>query len=69
MDVLQEIVPDGTRVKVHNSWIGIIQGNDLDNTDEFKNLNYYVVPDRKSFDDEYMCLREDFEIIKKYGGI
>lgn len=64
IDITEYLVPNGTKVKIHNDWIGIIAGNDEEDTNEFENINYYVVPEGKTFDDEYMCSRSDFEIIE-----
>lgn len=72
----KNIVPNGTKVKFKdfegNYIIGIIDDNDADNTEYFRDLNYYVYPigNKEEFLDYYgssyiMLLRKDFKIIKE----
>lgn len=56
----------GTLVRV-GELIGVIGGNDLDNCDLvddcYISLNYYVVPLGSRFDEEYMVLYTELELI------
>lgn len=72
----KRIVPNGTKVKFKdfedNYIIGIIDDNDADNTEYYRDLNYYVYPieNKEEFLENYgspyaMLLRKDFKIIKE----
>lgn len=63
IDIEKYLISNNTRVLVHRNWIGTIQGNDQENSEEFENINYHVVPEGKTFDDEYMCPTDEFEIL------
>ena len=59
------VLENGTKVKIKGLNIkGTIGGNDLENSeDDLSNLNYYVIPIGKSFDDEIMVHKDDIEAI------
>lgn len=59
------ILENGTKVKIKSCGTeGTIGGNDLeDSEDDLSNLNYYVIPTGKSFDDEIMTHKDDIEIL------
>ena len=73
MDNEENLVPRGTKVVYRDVWtdrerIGIIDGNDLETTEEDEEVNYYIIPleyiDEEEPSTYYeMLLREDFEII------
>lgn len=64
IDIENYIVPNDTKVLMSGNRLGTIQGNDEEITDEFENINYYVVPNGKTFDEEEMFLVDEFEIIE-----
>ena len=72
MDNEEHLVPRGTKVIYRDAWtdrekIGIVDGNDLETTEEDEEVNYYIIP-LEHIDEEEpstyyeMLLREDFEI-------
>ena len=70
VDIEDYLVPNGTKVIFADGKIGIIDGNDNEDTDEFDNVNYYVCPieftSMRYWSDYYvMLLRSEFEIIKE----
>ena len=70
-------VPNGTKVKFKgydgNKYItGVIDSNDEENTEYYRDLNYYIYPieNKNEFLDYYgspyiMLLRKDFKVIKE----
>ena len=61
-------IPNGTKVKFADGRIGIVDGNDSENTEEFKDINYYICPieftNKKYWSNHYiMLLRSEFEIM------
>ena len=70
VDIEEYIVPNGIKVRFADGKIGIIDGNDNEDTDEFDDINYYVCPieftSMRYWSDYYvMLLRSEFEIIKE----
>lgn len=67
MNRITNIIPDNTTVKilVNGTYIyGTVQGNDEENSEEnLENLNYYVVPTGKIFNDEIMVLWSEIELV------
>lgn len=68
VDIEEYLVPNGTKVKFADGRIGIVDGNDNEDTDEFNDINYYVCPieftSLRYWSDHYvMLLRSEFEII------
>lgn len=68
VDAEEVLVPIGTRVILEDGRTGVIDGNDFDDTEEYKNINYYFCEDKythKEFwsDNYEMILREEFELI------
>jgi len=68
IDIDEHLIPNGTKVKFYDSRIGIVDGNDEVDTDEFENINYYICPmeftHKKTWSDDYIILlASDFEII------
>ena len=73
----KKIIPNGTKVKFkglkdNKFIIGIIDGNDEENTEYYQDLNYYIYPieNKEEFLNYYgspyiMLLRKDFKIIKE----
>ena len=66
IDIEEYLVPNGTMVEYHKT-IGIIDGNDAETTDEFKDINYFVCPiehtESENWSNYYlMLLRDDFEV-------
>lgn len=74
MDHEENLVPRGTKVIYRDTWtdgekIGIVDGNDLETTEEDEEVNYYIIPleyiDEEEPSTYYeMLLREDFKICK-----
>ena len=44
IDIQSYLLPNGTKIRLADATIGIIDGNDAETTDEYKNINYYVCP-------------------------
>ena len=44
IDIKNHLLPRGTKVKLLDGTIGIIDGNDAETTEEYENINYYVCP-------------------------
>lgn len=70
VDIDNYLVPDGTKVKLPDGRIGIVDGNDEEVTEEFENINYFVCPieytDEEYWSDYYLfLLREEFEIVEE----
>ena len=68
VDIEEYVVPNGTKVKFADGRIGIVDGNDNEDTEEFDDINYYVCPieftSLRYWSDYYvMLLRSEFEII------
>lgn len=71
IDIEEYLVPEGTKVKMIEGGIGIVDGNDsetCDVDDVFDNINYYICPIEYIHEDVWsnyyiMLQREDFEII------
>lgn len=59
------ILENNTKVMIKSLGVeGIIGDNDLENSeDDLYNLNYYVIPTGKTFDDEIMVHKDDVEVI------
>ena len=55
------IIENGTKVKILSSGlIGTVQGTDFENSEEdLSDLNYYIVPEGKTFNDELMVHKDD----------
>lgn len=69
VDIEEYLVSNGTKVKFADGRIGIVDGNDNEDTEEFDDINYYVCPieftSEKYWSNHYvMLLREDFEIVE-----
>ena len=69
VNIEEYLIPNGTKVKFADEKIGIVDGNDKEETEEFKDINYYVCPieftNEESWSNHYvMLLRNEFEIIK-----
>lgn len=69
VDIEEYLIPNGTKVKFADGRIGIIDGNDNENSEEFDDINYYVCPieftNMRYWSDYYvMLLRSDFEIVE-----
>jgi|GEM_PF-4176745 len=68
VDIDEHLIPNGTKVKFHDSRVGIVDGNDEANTGEFEDINYYICPmefaDMEVWSDHYVMLpASDLEII------
>lgn len=68
VDIEKYIIPNGTKVKVSDDWIGIVDGNDAVDTDNFQDINYYVCPieffHEEIWSNHYkMVLRKDISVI------
>ena len=68
VDIEEYMVANGTKVKFADGRIGIVDGNDNEETDEFEDINYYVCPieftNEECWSNHYVMLRmEDFEIV------
>lgn len=68
VDINEYLVPRGTKVKVNNDWVGIVDGCDEEDTNEFESINYWVCPieftNEKVWTHYYAwLLRSEFEII------
>lgn len=62
------LVKRGTKVKFGSYRVGIVDGNDIETTEDFENINYFVCPIeytyKKFWSDDYIpLLRNEFEII------
>ena len=61
------ILEDGLRVKITNQdpvIYGTIAGNDSDNSEEdLSNLNYYIIPDGKTWNEEIQELWSNIEVV------
>ena len=44
IDIENHLLQRGTKVKLLDGTIGIIDGNDAETTEEYENINYYVCP-------------------------
>jgi len=69
VDIDKHLIPNGTKVKFHDSRTGIIDGNDEAHSDEFENINYYICPveftHMEVWSDHYIMLpAHEFEIIE-----
>ena len=69
VDVEKSLVPNGTKVKFADGKIGIVDGNDEEETEDFEDINYYVCPieftNEEYWSNHYvMLLRNEFEIVK-----
>ena len=69
-DINDYLVPDGTKVKLADGRIGIVDGNDEEVSEDFKNINYFICPieytDEEYWSDYYLfLLREEFEIVEE----
>jgi hypothetical protein len=69
VDIEEYLVPNGTKVKFANGRIGVVDGNDNEDTEEYENINYCVCPIEfthlENWSDHYVwLLREEFEIIE-----
>lgn len=67
---MQKLLPNGTKVWMPHGWIGIINGNNSEDTEEFENINYYCYPIKEYPDwdkgSPYLMLREqDLIVIKE----
>lgn len=67
---MKNLIKDGTTVMYHENSLGIIDGNDKEDTDEFENVNYYVCPiectNKKYWANDYVMLRRsEFIIIEE----
>ena len=63
------LVPNGTKVVMHDGKIGIVDGNDVENSEEFEDINYFICPleytHKEVWSNDYVfLLREDFEFCK-----
>lgn len=70
VDIEDYLIPNGTKVKFTDGRIGIVDGNDNEDTDEFDDINYYVCPIEfttlRYWSDYYvMLLRSEFEIVEE----
>ena len=70
VDIKEYLVPNGTKVKLWDGRICVIDGNDEEVSEEFDDINYYVCPiefaNEKSWSDHYIVLlREEFEIVEE----
>lgn len=74
VDIEDYLIPRGTKVRVRTDendegWIGVVDWNDEETSDEFENINYCVCPIEythlEHWSDHYVWLRrEDFEIVE-----
>lgn len=63
----EDIIKDGTKV-LTNGFIAIIRGNDSEECEvtengEYIDVNYYVIPLGKTFNEEHMSLDDEFYIL------
>ena len=70
VDIEEYLVPNGTKVKFADGKIGIVDGNDNEESDEFGDVNYYVCPieftNEKYWSNHYiMLLRNEFEVVNE----
>lgn len=68
IDIDNYLIPNGTKVLVNDNWVGIVDGNDEVDTEEIRDINYYVCPieftGEKGWSDYYsMELRQDLKVI------
>lgn len=67
----EDIIKDGTEVLTScgsKTFVAKVCGNDSETCDlsankEYIDLNYYIVQNGKTFDDEHMCLDDEFTIL------
>ena len=69
VDVDEYLVPDGTKVRLPDGRIGIVDWNDNEDTEEFEDINYCICPIEfthlENWSDHYVwLLREEFEIVE-----
>lgn len=67
------LIPNGTKVRFADSRIGIVDGNDEEETEEFEDINYYICPieftNEQYWSNHYVMLpRNEFEIIEEIKG-
>ena len=70
VDIEDYLIPNGTKVRLFDGRIGIIDGNDNEETEEFEDINYYICPieftKEKYWSNHYiMLLRNEFEIVNE----
>lgn len=63
----ENIIEDGTKV-LTGGFVATIQGNDSESCEltekgEYIDINYYVVPLGKTFNDEHMSLDDEFYVL------
>lgn len=57
------ILSNGTRVKVYDR-IGMIDSNDLENTEDIVDLNYYIIEESQEWPDYFMVRHDHVEVIE-----
>lgn len=69
IDIENHLLPIGTKIKLLDGTIGIIDGNDAETTQEYENINYYVCPmeftNLEVWSNHYvMVMISDLEVVK-----
>ena len=67
IDIEKYLIPNGTKVTYWGNGVGIVDGNDANDSEEFNNINYFVCPieftHEKNWSDYYnMFRRDEFEL-------
>lgn len=70
VDVEEYLIPNGTKVKLADGRICIVDGNDAEVTEEFEDINYFICPieyvNEEYWSDYYLFLmRDEFEIVEE----
>lgn len=69
VDIEEYLIPNGTKVRLVDGRIGIVDGNDEEESEEFEDINYYICPieftNEQYWSNHYvMLLRNEFEIVE-----
>lgn len=69
IDIEKYLIPNGTIVKYSCTKFGVIDGNDSETSEEFKNINYYVCPIEETYkavwsNDYVMLRRDEFSLLR-----
>lgn len=69
VDIEEYLIPNGTKVRLADGRIGIVDGNDEEESEKFEDINYYICPieftNEQYWSNHYvMLLRNEFEIVE-----